>query len=163
MTENGSHRLPHAGLGAKFLDAPADPELVALVALWRNKCGERTMPSRADFDPAEFARLLPNIFLIDVEAGGAFRTRLTGEEVVQFLGRNPKGKPPMESFAGEGSAAFEQILELVVKSRAPIFRAGRAYWSPTRSYKNFEACILPLSADGATVNMILGAVKLAAA
>jgi hypothetical protein len=154
---------PQIAPGAKSLDAPNDPDIAFLFALWQKKCGKRTMPSRADFDPAEFRRLLPYIFLIDVEADdGAFRTRLVGDEIVRFLGHTPpKGKSPMASFTPEGWGGFRIILEHVVKSRTPIFRAGRAYWSIERSYKKFEACVLPLSTDDTAVNMIIGAVKFA--
>lgn len=149
-----------AAVGARFLDAPADPELAAFLALWEKRRGARAMPARADFDPGDFGRLLPNIALFDVEAGsGAFRTRLVGQEIVEFLGRNPKGEPPSASFTPEGGAMFERILGRVAQDKKPVFRTGDAYWSARRSYRKFEACFLPLSADGETVNMILGCIK----
>lgn len=148
-----------AAVGATFLDAPVDPDLVSFLALWHRKRGARAMPARADFDPSDFTRLLPTIALFDVEPGGGFRTRLVGQEIVDFLGRNPRGEPPSASFTPEGGAMFEHILARVVATKGPVFRAGSAYWSTRRSYRTFEACFMPLSADGETVIMILGCVK----
>jgi hypothetical protein len=34
--------------------------------------------------------------------------------------------------------------------------AGSLYWLPSKPYYRFETVILPLSDDGATVNMLMG-------
>ena len=52
-----------------------------------------------------------------------------------------------------------RLHDAVATERAPKFRAGRAYWHPDKTYREFEACFLPLSADGETVDIILGGVK----
>jgi hypothetical protein len=36
---------------------------------------------------------------------------------------------------------------------------GRAHWQTDKSYKHFESCLLPLGADGETVDMIMAAIK----
>jgi hypothetical protein len=76
-----------------------------------------------------------------------------------FIGRNARGKTAGSAFQPEGTAALVRILDLTIKQRLPIFRVGRAYLSRDKSYQQFEACLLPVSADGETVNMILGAVR----
>ena len=90
---------------------------------------------------------------------GSFRVRLIGERLRGFIGRNVRGKPAGSAFQPEGAAALVRILDLAAKHRIPIFRTGRAYFSRDKSYQQFEACLLPVSADGETVNMILGAVR----
>ena len=52
-----------------------------------------------------------------------------------------------------------KILDAVATERAPKFRAGKAHWQPDKSYRDFEACFLPLSSDGETVDIILGGIK----
>jgi len=42
----------------------------------------------------------------------------------------------------------------------PKFRGGRAHWQGDKSYSNFEACFLPLSANGETVDIVLCGHKL---
>jgi hypothetical protein len=155
-------RLPDFAPGAEFIDAPRDADLLALYNLWLAKRRNGHLPSRADFDPAEFKNLLPDFFIYDVgPADGEFTVRLTGERLVEFLGRNARGQPAGSSFQPAGAEAIVRILTFTVTQRVPVFRAGAAYFAREKSYKQFEACLLPVSTDGETVNMILGAVKLA--
>jgi hypothetical protein len=57
----------------------ADQRLRAVFAYWRGRCPGRSMPSRADVDPAELKPYLPNIALIDVESDPPrYRYRLAG-------------------------------------------------------------------------------------
>ena len=147
---------PEIAPEASFLDAPSDPELIALYNLWRGKRGLRLMPSRSDFDPDEFRSLLPNVFIlqVDLQADGDFNVRLAGETVIEFFGcrEHPAG-------AFEGREAMARLMKVVIERRAPIFRAGPAYWSPSKQHRHFEACFLPLSTDEKSVNMVLAAVK----
>jgi hypothetical protein len=143
--------------GARFLDAPENAELASFYRLWRSKRGLRLMPSKSDFDPAEFKSLLPDIFIMQVE--GPYTVRLVGERIVEFFGRNTKGHPAGTFMSREGGAAMKRLMDLVVERRTPIFRAGPAYWSEARSHKHFEACFLPLSSDGSSVDAILAAAK----
>jgi hypothetical protein len=151
---------PDFAPGAKFIDAPWDPDLRALHKLWLAKCGYRQLPSRADFDPSEFKSLLPDFFIYNVgPTEGSFTVRLIGERLQDFIGTNVRGKSAGSAFQPEGTTALVRILDLAVEQRVPIFRIGRAYFSRDRSYQQFEACLLPVSADGETVNMVLGAVR----
>ena len=139
---------------ADFLDAPSDQELTRLYDLWRSKRGLRLMPSRSDFDPAEFRSLLPNMFVIDLD--GRFNVRLAGEVIVEFFGCSSKSDP---DGTFEGRDAMVRLMKLLIERRAPIFRAGPAYWSREKRHRRFEACFLPLSADDKSVNMVLAAAK----
>jgi hypothetical protein len=145
--------------GARFLDAPENPELASLYHLWRSKRGLRLMPSKSDFDPAEFTSLLPDIFVLQVE--GPYSVRLVGERVVEFFGRSTKGHPAGTLMSSDGRDAMKRLMDLVVERRTPIFRAGAAYWSMSKPHRRFEACFLPLSADDRSVDAILAAVKFA--
>lgn len=142
---------------ARFLDAPENSELASLYDLWRNKRGLRLVPSKSDFDPAEFTALLPDVFIMQVD--GPYTVRLVGERVVEFFGRSTKGHPAGTFMSPEGRDAMKRLMDLVVERRTPIFRAGVAYWSASKPHKWFEACFLPLSSDDRSVDAILAAVK----
>ncbi len=145
---------------AKFLDQPQDADLLALYQLWVTKRGLRMMPSKADFDPAEFKTLVSGVVLMEVgPPGGPYTVRLVGEDIVNFFGRTTKGQPAGSLMRPEGQRCFMLLLEGVVRSRAPVFRAGRTHWSADKQYKQFEAVFLPLSDDDQIVNVILGAMK----
>ena len=62
--------VPESIAAAAFIDAPRDPSLQTLLAYWYRKRGDRLMPSRADIDPSEFPKLLPNVMLYNAEALG---------------------------------------------------------------------------------------------
>jgi len=113
------------------------------------------MPRRADIDPTAIPKLLPYILMYTVMPDGGYAIRLVGEEVVRFVGRNATGEPAGSALPPRAAAILTEILDAVVTERAPKFRAGKAHWQPDKSYRDYEACFLPLSPDGEAVDIIL--------
>jgi hypothetical protein len=141
---------------AAFIDAPRDPRIKALYDYWDRLRGDRAMPARADIDPGAIPKLLPYIFMYDVATEGGYTVRLVGEEVVRFVGRNATGLPAGTVMPPRSAAMMIKILDMVTAERAPKFRAGKTHWHPDKNYRDYEACFLPLSADGSAVNIVLG-------
>lgn len=139
---------------ASFVDEPSHPKIQSLVAYWTEKRGSRLMPSRADIKPHEIKPLLPHVQMWSAEP--PYVIRLTGEHVVQFDRASYTGEPAVTGLPPSASKMIVEILSGVVRTKAPLFRAGKAYWSERSSYRDFEACYLPLSEDGVSVNVILG-------
>jgi hypothetical protein len=151
---------PVKGLQREVLDRPCDPDLVELYRLWEMKRGARLMPSRCDFDPSEFRKLLPTIQLYDVgRTEGTYRVRLVGSALVELAGRNNTGKPPGYGLPEADARSIVEILNGVVRRRAPLFGRGHVHWISGKSYRKYEGCVLPLSDDGTSVNIILCALK----
>ena len=148
--------FPPGGIrDAADIPAPVDPILVRLYEYWQSKRNGRQMPSRADIDPAELRRLVYNVMLYDVvEPGRLYRIRLVGQAIVDFVGANNAGQWATATMPPEAAARMTEILNSVVARRAPRFRTGHAYWHRDKSYRKFEACFLPLSPDGRTVDKI---------
>ena len=145
---------------AVFIDGPRDADLRALYEYWNTVRGERAMPRRADIDPSEIPKLLPYIIMYNaVPGGGGYTIRLVGEEVVRLNGSNGTGRQAGSIMTPRGAEMMTRILDAVARERVPKFRAGRTYWHPDKTYRDFEACFLPLSPDGETVNIVLGGVK----
>lgn len=145
-------------VGAASIAAPVNARLLALHAYWHVKAGDRDMPSRGDIDPAEFKSLLPHIVLFDVLGVGDYRVRLMGEAIVRFVGGNFTGKDAVAGMEPEATARIRQVLDAVVATRAPRFRAGQAHWWRAKAYRGYEACFLPLSPANQPVNIILGGI-----
>lgn len=143
---------------AAYIDAPRDPRLKALYDYWDALRGGRAMPARADVDPAQIPALLPYIIMYDVTPGGGYTVRLVGEEVVRFVGHNATGRPAGVGMPPRSAEMTIKILDAVTGERAPKFRAGKAHWQPDKTYRDFEACFMPLSSDGETVNIVFGAI-----
>jgi len=151
---------PLDALDREILDQPCDPDLLELYHLWQTKRGARIMPSRSDFDPSEFPKLLPTIQLYDVGAvEGTYKVRLVGTAIVELAGRDNTGKAPGYGLPEGDTASIVEILNLVVRRRAPLFGRGRVHWLTGKSYRRYEGCAFPLSDDGTSVNMVLCALK----
>lgn len=144
----------------RSLDRPRDPELLAFHQLWQAKRGDRRLPARADFDPAEFRSLLANVMLLDIlPAPDFYRVRLSGEAINQFYGRNIAGRTPRDYMAPEAVAKVGELIRQILTTRAPVCRTGQTYWQGEKNYRRFENCLLPLGGDGETVDMLLVAIK----
>jgi hypothetical protein len=144
---------------AVFIDAPRDADLRALYEYWDTVRGDRPMPRRADIDPSEIPNLLPYIIMYNAVSGGGYTVRLVGEQVVSLNGINGTGRQAGSIMTPRGAEMMTKILDAVTTEQVPKFRAGKAYWHPDKTYRDFEACFLPLSPDGETVDIILGGVK----
>jgi hypothetical protein len=134
------------------------PVLAFLKAYWDKKRGGRKMPSRADIKPAEMKEHLGWIVLIDVLPDYSdFRYRMVGSRVSEAFPGAAKGR-----FISE---TYRQFSELAVKGALATHRKAardavplRTYGSAAamdREFMDFDAVFLPLSDDGARVNMLL--------
>lgn len=140
------------------------PELQELHALWQRLRGDRKMPARRDFDPAQVPRLLPDIFLADVLTGNPverrYRVRLQGTAQADYYGADWTGSFLHEMIDRASADRFCAVGDYIVSSREPWMSTGKLYWLPEKPFYRFETILLPLSDDGMTVNMILGLTRL---
>ena len=130
-----------------------------LYAQWDAKRQGRRCPARADFDPVELRSVLGNLSLIDVLHDPLrFRVRLQGTLSAARLGYDVTGK-----FVDEvPDLEFRQIMldtyRGVVESGKPM-RAVREQIYDHKTHR-YEIIWLPLSDDGATINMLMACVSL---
>jgi len=126
---------------------------------WREKAGDRAMPSRVDLDPViDLPRLTLHMFLVDVERGDTrFRFRLVGTGVVDHVGRDMTGKYLDELFDHENHyiETKEDYLD-VVRYREPRTDVVRFFSDLRGMVSNYERLLLPLSDDGERVNLLFG-------
>ncbi|MCW0232591.1 MAG: PAS domain-containing protein [Ferrovibrio sp.] len=128
--------------------------LLRLYDYWDGKRGTRAFPARRDIDPIELGGLLPHVFLIDVLLSAPyFRYRLAGTGVDKIHGQSLTGKTPSDIRTPEIAAGVEAQYSQVVADRRPrcdhvmLLAADQSFW-------HYERLILPLSDDGATINML---------
>ncbi len=128
-----------------------------LIGYWFDKRGERPMPAVGDIDPIEIPWALGRIWLCDYLAeSGRFRYRLAGENINAFWGRSIAGKhldeivPPDRLKSVTEKVRMVTELPAIVHDRVSLSLADEIA-------KNGERIILPLSDDGRTVNVLLGA------
>jgi hypothetical protein len=139
--------------GHLMREVAEDPVLFGLWSYWRGKLAGRTMPRRADVDPAEITGLLPYLQLVE-RVAGRYRYRLTGTAVVAAYGRELTGKFVDEIIPPARRAVAEHHYNLVYDERRPLFVRNK--YTTTKAIDIVATrLILPLSEDGSTVSMLL--------
>ncbi|HEY7609190.1 MAG TPA: PAS domain-containing protein [Alphaproteobacteria bacterium] len=124
---------------------------------WLGKCQGGRLPRRRDIRPEEIARLLPNIFLVDVVGDPpVFKFRLVGTKITEWAAGEYTGVTVNEAEYGPNwRRVYDSYLEAVHR-RAPVYSEYSAPWKE-REFLFYERIIAPLSDDGVTVNMLFGA------
>jgi hypothetical protein len=127
---------------------------------WQNRRNGDSLPARKSFDILDFKYILGNLNLIDVlQDPLRFRYRVHGTNCVMLLGYDMTGKLvedyPDPAYRRRVSANFAGV----VASRAPRCDLGQREIVDRRLI-HFEALILPLAADGETVDMLMVALSL---
>ena len=142
-----------------------DKRMLALYHYWDSKRAGRLMPARGDIDPTEIPTLLPFILLIDVINDGAdFRYRLVGTDIVRWVGNDLTGRTFTEVLpAGNYASYIAGLVRDAIGQRRPLYSEG-GFVVDGRVDRQVRRLVLPLSADGTTVNMVLcGQIAIAAA
>ena len=135
----------------------SEPRILELYAYWQRMAAGRPMPSRKDFDPAAIPRLLPHLMLVDVLPSERYRYRLIGTENVLEHGVDATGRHVDEVVPGPDYK--KHVLALYgecVRERRPVYSESE-FLSPVgfKAQRHLKVLFLPLSEDGATVNMVL--------
>ena len=130
------------------------PSLRRLYDHWEARRAGREFPARADFDPVELRWMLGNLLLLDVlRDPPGFRFRLHGANLAARAGFDMTGKTMDDYPDPEYAKVALRSFSTAVETRLPVARInervieGRAY--------GYEALHLPLSSDGARVDMLL--------
>ncbi len=126
-------------------------------AYWRSKAPEGRLPGRRDIDPLDVPDLLPWLTLVDAIWEGTrlrLRCRLIGTEVVTRFGRDITGLYAEEAYPGDYLAQALETYGAIIESRRPYLSRHRI---PIEGRENaeYDRLILPLAADGDTVDMFL--------
>jgi hypothetical protein len=124
---------------------------------WSSKCKADRPPSRADIRPEEIPQLLPHVFLVDVtQASLDFRFRVVGTGICELAGRDyTNAGVNAQEYGPHWKSVFE-VYWRVIYTATPEVAVRRAPWL-TREFLRYERLIAPLSTDGATVDMLFGA------
>lgn len=134
----------------------ADPRLRQAYDYWRRKVAGRAMPRRADIDPTEIPKLLPDVMLVDVLPEGRYRYRLIGTENTQAHGMSATGCYLDEVLPGpEYRAHVIALYDECVSARRALY-SECLFMSPGRQAleRHTKVLFMPLAEDGETVNMV---------
>jgi len=137
----------------------ATPLLRQAYAYWDAKRNGREMPARRDLDPAEMVPLLPYLVLMDVQHAAKpgwpldFRYRLIGTHADLMMNGRYTGKSMSDLPHQQPGSRIWESLEAVTLARVP--RVNRVpYVGPHKDFISVVDMVMPLSSDGATVDML---------
>jgi hypothetical protein len=130
------------------------------LAYWQTLRRGRRIPSRADLDPTEIPRLLPGVILVDVERQPLdFRYRLVGSDIDSISHRPFRGVRFSEVLhMRRGNAIWAQFVR-VADSAAPLW-SEIGYVGADPFVSRIRHCLMPLGADGETVDMVFAVVDI---
>jgi len=127
------------------------PEQQDVFAYWLSCCGDRAMPSRADFQPQGIRGHLSLVSLYDVtDDDRKFQVRLAGTGLRDVYQRDITGLTKREL-----PKELVGPLKRVVKTAGPAQGVSQVT-SPERDDLIQFWLRMPMSNDGKTVNMVLG-------
>jgi len=130
------------------------PKLRQGLDYWNAKRGDRPMPARADLDPTEMIAFLPNVILLDVLREPLdFRYRLIGTMVEEHMSQPYTGRRFSEFEGQRQGSRIWTNSERVLTERRPV-RTDVPYIGPKRDFTTIEDVMMPLSADGESVDVI---------
>jgi hypothetical protein len=123
---------------------------------WLQVCSNGRLPGRADIDPCNFKRILPNVILADLERDPfRVRYRLCGTRVAEFCG-NLTGRYLDEVATNDlwSAAAYLRQYEIAAGEARPVFSFD---WITGRlgARHPFQTGIWPLASDGRAVDMCI--------
>jgi PAS domain len=134
------------------------PQVRAFYEYWLSVAPAGQLPGRQHIRPEQIPSFLSRLLLFDVTRDPPrFRYRLCGTELVRSLGREVTGMWLDEAHPQfVANPASRERFRYIVETGRPTWRRGPPLWSRHADHRSIESCIVPLAADGRTVNKVIG-------
>lgn len=112
------------------------------------------LPARRDIDPLDIPKLLPCIYVLDVERDPMrFRFRLVGTSIIDWFKRDATGMYMDDpEYGRQVEVILTHYLEVVDAAR-PRYDHHHSPQLDAR-YRNYARLMCPLATDGKTVDML---------
>ena len=137
---------------------PKSADLRRLLAYWRERCGPREFPRRADVDPIDLRFMLDRIALTEVhdpvgQGPRRYRLRVVGSFWYRLLGFEATGIW-MENWPHANQRKLtEEFYDAMIEGRRPRFAQRDVIVDD--QLLHYEIMLLPLSEDGSRISMIM--------
>lgn len=126
----------------------------ALLSYWRTLKGEARAPSRAAVDPAEFRRVLSQVFILGRCGPGDYRFRLAGGLLGELHGANLRGQPFLPLWGDDDRLQIGLALETLRKNAEPVVVTVVAEAGP--HMMRMEILLTPLANPAGEIDRVLG-------
>lgn len=158
VTPSDPNALQPDGVAPVASDRIRSKSLRNLLSYWNAKVDYlQRLPARADLQPDEMVPFLPFVALINVQnTVPRFQFRLIGTGIVSAMGRETTNRSVDEALFGANTPNVENFFSIPLSSRGPAYATGQYTVAPNGRTLAFETLLLPLSSDGASIDMLLG-------
>ena len=138
---------------------PADwhPPVRQFYDYWLSVAPPGRLPGRQHIAPEDIRTLLPRLWMCDVFRDPLrFRYRLVGSEIVRSVQRELTGQWLDEAQPQSvTNPTLSNRYRFIVETGQPTWRRGPTLWIRDPQHRSVENCLLPLAADGETVDKII--------
>lgn len=135
-------------------------EFEAIQSRWRELCRDGHLPARSDFPPESLTPWMGHIQIVErVSEGGRVRhrVRLSGTRIVYYEGRDNTGLFLDDLIPAEQHDEIVEPYRRCTETRAPVHSTFYSC-SEAAISSQLERLILPLAADGQTIDQFLVAI-----
>jgi hypothetical protein len=135
----------------------SDSSYTKFLAVWRDKAGDRSMPSRSQMTARDLKDFLRDILLVQRETENGvthYRWRLIGTNLTQIFGHQT-GKFLDESLAPEHLARWNHVCGMILESAQPWRFLGHVHIQD-REYLDAENLYVPLADDNGVPTFVMG-------
>lgn len=136
---------------------PCDERIAALLQYWRSiRPDSAKFPGRQHFDPVAIPKLLPWIWLMDVQrAPLRFRFRVMGTEQTAFIGDDPTGRWVDERFPNLLTKITYRHFVACAERGAMTYQSPLPVAHVDKRYMSSERICLPMARNGHDIDMVL--------
>ncbi len=129
-----------------------------LYQYWNDVRGTRLAPRRFEIEPAQFATILPETFVIECEEGEGHRFRLAGTRVGEKLGFELRGRHFKDLFDARHHEDIKPLLQSITE-RGAVGLIDIELPAASGRVARFEMIVLPLIHTGECITRLLGAIS----
>jgi hypothetical protein len=126
-----------------------------LIDYWRERKGTDRAPARARINPADFASVLPQVFIIGRLRPGQYGFRLVGGLVDDLHGGHLNTADPIKLWAPAYRASLQLALEAVLRQPEPLVIAAEARVHGGQTLK-LEITLAPIAAPNGRIDRLIG-------
>lgn len=131
------------------------PNTERLAEYWRDQAGPSGLPARTAIDPAAFARVLPQIFMLGRSESGALPFRLVGGFVADLHRRDLRGINALTLWSPRDQLQLRSALEQARRRPQPIIVTAQARNAAGEAV-SMEVLFAPLSSRTGAADRFLG-------
>ena len=126
-----------------------------LIGYWLERKGTGRAPPRARINPADLARVLPQVFILGRLKPGQYGFRLVGGMVDDLHGGHLNKTDPIALWAPAHRASLQLALEAVLRQPEPLVIGAEARGRGGQTLQ-LEIALAPLAGPGGAIDRLIG-------